>query len=70
MMIHFGTGGWRAIIADEFTKENIRLVTAGLLSYRDHYETGFHDLLSENHGSNIVALRCPCDKKRLLLIAG
>ena len=29
-MIHFGTGGWRAIIADEFTKENIRLVTAGL----------------------------------------
>lgn len=45
-MIHFGTGGWRAIIADEFTKENTRLVTAGLLSYRDHYETGFHDLLS------------------------
>lgn len=29
-MIRFGTGGWRAIIADEFTKENIRLVTAGL----------------------------------------
>ena len=29
-MIKFGTGGWRAIIADEFTKENIRLVTAGL----------------------------------------
>ncbi len=29
-MIQFGTGGWRAIIADEFTKENIRLLTAGL----------------------------------------
>ena len=29
-MIKFGTGGWRAIIADEFTKENIRLVVAGL----------------------------------------
>ena len=29
-MIKFGTGGWRGIIADEFTKENIRLVTAGL----------------------------------------
>lgn len=29
-MIKFGTGGWRAIIADEFTKENIRLVAAGL----------------------------------------
>ena len=24
-MIKFGTGGWRAIIADGFTKENIRL---------------------------------------------
>ena len=29
-MIKFGTGGWRAIIADKFTKENIRLVVAGL----------------------------------------
>ena len=25
-MIKFGTGGWRAIIADEFTKENIRCI--------------------------------------------
>ena len=29
-MIRFGTGGWRAVIADEFTKENIRLLAAGL----------------------------------------
>ena len=29
-MVKFGTGGWRAIIGDEFTKENIRLLTAGL----------------------------------------
>lgn len=29
-MIKFGTGGWRAVIADEFTKANIRLVVAGL----------------------------------------
>ena len=29
-MIRFGTGGWRAIIADGFTKENIRLLMAGL----------------------------------------
>ena len=28
--IKFGTGGWRAIIADGFTKDNIRLLTAGL----------------------------------------
>lgn len=29
-MIRFGTGGWRAVIADEFTKENLRLLAAGL----------------------------------------
>ena len=29
-MIKFGTGGWRAVIADEFTRENIRLLMAGL----------------------------------------
>ena len=29
-MIKFGTGGWRAVIADGFTRENIRLLTAGL----------------------------------------
>ena len=29
-MIKFGTGGWRAVIAEEFTKENLRLLTAGL----------------------------------------
>ena len=25
-MIKFGTGGWRAIIGDEFTKENIQIL--------------------------------------------
>lgn len=34
-MIHFGTGGWRAVIADEFTRANIRLLTAGLCSLMD-----------------------------------
>lgn len=29
-MIKFGTGGWRAIIADEFTKQNVQLVAQGL----------------------------------------
>lgn len=39
-MIKFGTGGWRAIIADEFTKANIRLLTAGLCQL----------MLKEGHG--------------------
>jgi phosphomannomutase len=29
-MIKFGTGGWRAIIGEEFTKRNVRLLTAAI----------------------------------------
>ena len=28
-MLQFGTGGWRAVIADGFTKANLRLLAAG-----------------------------------------
>lgn len=45
-MIKFGTGGWRAVIADEFTKENIRLVTAGLCRLMD----------LEGHGGAMVCV--------------
>ena len=31
-MIKFGTGGWRAIIGDDFTKENIQLLAQGLVN--------------------------------------
>lgn len=33
MSIRFGTSGWRAIIADEFTFDNVRLVTEAICSY-------------------------------------
>ena len=29
-MIKFGTGGWRAVIGDDFTKANIQLLAQGL----------------------------------------
>ena len=29
-MIRFGTGGWRAVIGDEFTKANIRILCQAL----------------------------------------
>ena len=45
-MIRFGTGGWRAIIADGFTKENIRLLTAGLCEL----------MLREGHGGQEICL--------------
>lgn len=31
-MIKFGTGGWRAVIGDEFTKENIQRLAQGLVN--------------------------------------
>lgn len=33
MKIRFGTSGWRAIIADDFTYDNVRLVTESILRY-------------------------------------
>ena len=30
-MIRFGTGGWRAIIGDDFVKENVQKVAKGIL---------------------------------------
>ena len=29
-MVKFGTGGWRAIIGEEFTKENIQKLTLAI----------------------------------------
>ncbi|MBC7324231.1 MAG: phosphoglucomutase/phosphomannomutase family protein, partial [Moorella sp. (in: Bacteria)] len=39
MTIKFGTDGWRAIIAEEFTFHNVRLVTLAVASYL-HKEKG------------------------------
>ena len=33
MAIKFGTSGWRAVIADDFTFDNVRLVTEAICSY-------------------------------------
>jgi phosphoglucomutase len=43
MSIRFGTSGWRAVIADEFTFENVRRVTNAICSYLK--ETGGSRLL-------------------------
>lgn len=40
-MIRFGTGGWRAVIGEDFICENIRLVAAGVLKLaREQNKTG------------------------------
>lgn len=40
MGITFGTSGWRAIIADEFTLENVRLVTRAIASVLNEESVG------------------------------
>ena len=35
-MIKFGTGGWRALIGEEFTKDNVRLVAQVLANIMNH----------------------------------
>ena len=42
MAIRFGTSGWRAIIADEFTYKNVQLTTEAICSYlkKDSGESG------------------------------
>ncbi|MDR3239061.1 MAG: phosphoglucomutase/phosphomannomutase family protein [Clostridiales bacterium] len=43
-MIQFGTGGWRAIIGEDFTKANVRLITAAIaqkMRDSDTAENGF-----------------------------
>ncbi|MGM0365317.1 MAG: phosphoglucomutase/phosphomannomutase family protein [Actinomycetota bacterium] len=35
-VIRFGTDGWRGIIADDFTFENVKVVTQGVCEYLEH----------------------------------
>ena len=43
-MIKFGTGGWRAVIAEEFTKDNLRLLTAGLCRLMEKEDHGGEEI--------------------------
>ena len=39
-MIKFGTGGWRAVIAEDFTFSNVRRVAKGTALYLKRNRTG------------------------------
>ena len=45
MAIRFGTSGWRAIIADDFTYANVRRVTEAIVSYLTERKTGDQTLI-------------------------
>ncbi len=43
--IKFGTDGWRAIIADDFTFDNVRRVTAAIAGYVNKHENPRHGVI-------------------------
>ena len=54
MAIRFGTSGWRAIIADDFTFGNVRTVTEAICSYLKSQPTGDTGTLIIGHDSRFM----------------
>ena len=54
MSIRFGTSGWRAIIADDFTFENARLVTNAICSYLTTKDEANGQTLVVGHDSRFM----------------
>lgn len=54
MSIRFGTSGWRAIIADDFTFTNVRLVTEAICSFLTTNEAGVGKTLIIGHDSRFM----------------
>ncbi|CAN5681796.1 phosphoglucomutase/phosphomannomutase family protein [soil metagenome] len=54
MAIRFGTSGWRAIIADDFIFENVRLVTEAICSYLTESLSDSQKTLIVGHDSRFM----------------
>ena len=54
MAIRFGTSGWRAIIADEFTFANVRRVTEAICRYLTENSNGTRETLIIGHDSRFM----------------
>ena len=54
MSIRFGTSGWRAIIAEDFTFDNVRLVTESICSYLTTIELTGEKCLIIGHDSRFM----------------
>lgn len=54
MSIRFGTSGWRAIIAEDFTFENVRLVANSVCGYLTTVETPAEKTLVIGHDSRFM----------------
>jgi phosphomannomutase len=56
MAIHFGTDGWRAVISDTFTFNNLRLVTQAIA-----------DAVASAKWDNGTLLSAPPDQRRMVV---
>ncbi len=54
MSIRFGTSGWRAIIAEDFTFENVRIVTDSICSYLKNQSSNARSILIIGHDSRFM----------------
>lgn len=54
MRIRFGTSGWRAIIADEFTYKNVDLVSEAICGYLKNNSAGEQQTLIVGHDSRFM----------------
>ena len=54
MRIRFGTSGWRAIIADEFTYKNVNLVSEAICGYLKNNSVGEQQTLIVGHDSRFM----------------
>ena len=54
MIIRFGTSGWRAIIADEFTFEKVRAVTEAICRYLKENQSEGRKTLIVGHDSRFM----------------
>ena len=69
-MIRFGTGGWRAIIADEFTKSNIPLSQVSsklLLGAGDNLADARALQLAQEIGQYRGGVNSPCTGEESIL---
>lgn len=62
--IHFGTSGWRAVLADEFTFANARRAVAGIAKYLE--SKNLHGLVLVGHDTRFLADRFAREAANLL----
>jgi len=71
--IRFGTDGWRGVIADDFTFENVRMVAFAVARYIARAEKPGHGVIvgyDNRFGSEKQSLRqaCRCGSRRRLAL--